>query len=747
MEINFSNMVTKAEDSLIQALLPGLGYFGHTPETALVISINAEIDRLELAIEAPDLEIMNISAIDFFDQAGDIIPRKDIAVSVLMSTSINEEDCDAIFNAFCEGRLLHTKREDRPCINVELKKPIKISHISIRNRSDQYGARSRFLVANAFLDGDNVVKYKNMSGEIARSRLNNILKFTGQEIKDFSDKQDFIEFVVSARSRILTRLEKVERTFELKEICELLPLYANSVSIGSYHIRLCAVAVMDAWKGRKVVETSFLKRFGAVLSSDFSVFQLKTCIEQLIEKRQKRIASVVISRHHIHESRLLDQKENFLVAIDRIISILEPAGIQVMLGYGTLLGAVRDGQFMAHDDDVDLIVFDGSKSQADAEAGKGRIVELLKANGENARDLGFWHLHSVANGMTVDLFPTWQEGDEFFITMQQLKIRPVPVKKMLPVTKVKLYDRSYPAPADCASFLEDRYGVGWNVPDPYYEWPWKVDRIISGLPPNIARAKEKRKLISRKHFGRLCRVAWGQRVKRGDVSPPMNSLPIIDVAIEVGYDAVELDVSVTADDVLVLAHHDLLHGPDGSIDVRKTVVDDITKFKLGEFNSEDVYAPLLVDALRRAKDIDVQIDARVNASQVSILRRTVEEAKFDPTRLQFYVYNVAHAQALLQYFPESVLMWKTYRSFTEVDDYFLDEAYALGMDGIMISVPRDYEGYAEFMAKLRERGLRVLMFIHSGDEKKLKRMIENGVDYVTTLAHTSELFKKIGANA
>lgn len=744
MKIEFGGLLSTAEDDLIQSLLPGLGYFGHTAETALVVEINERIDSLELAVEAPAPEIINIAAVDLFDENGIIIPRRDIIASISMSTSLNDQEDNEILETLLDGRLLHTKRETRPSIIIKFKSAIMISRVTVKNRSDQYGSRSRFLVVKGFLGSGAVTIFRNMSIEAARTRLQEVLKFAGQEIREFNSKQELIEFKVLTRSNIIDRLEVANNKVSLHDIFELLPIYSSSASICNYHIRLCAVAVLNEWEGNTIVNTSFLKPFGSVLSSDFSVYQLKLSLENLIEKRQNRKSNVVIARHHIHESRLLDRKEQFLIAIDRIISILEPAGIQVMLGYGTLLGAVRDRQFMAHDDDVDLIVFDGSQSQMEAEAGKVRIVELLKASGENARDHGFWHLHSVANGMTVDLFPTWQEGDKLFITMQQLKIRPVPIEHMLPVTQVSLYNRSYPAPANCAAFLEDRYGSGWSLPDPYYEWPWKIDRITSGLPSYISGAREHRKRISRKHFGRLCRVAWGQRVKRGEVSPPMNSLPIVDVAIEAGYDAVELDVRVAADDAAVLAHDDVIYGPDGQINVRKAISSDIVRFRLGEFEGETVTVPLFLDALKRAKNIDVQVDSRINASQVAILRKTVEEAEFDPTRLQFCVYDVAHAQALLRHFPESVLMWKTYRSFAEVDEFFLDEAQALGMDGVMISVPRNYEDYTEFMFKLRARGLRVLMFIHSGDESKLKRMVTQGVDYVTTLAHTMETFRKIG---
>lgn len=746
MYINFNGTVSSEDQNLINSILPGLGYFGHSPETFLEVPVRNEIDSIEISIEAPHDEILNISEILLFDENSSPISKKDIFSSAEISSNFLEGGDSNILPAIISGALLHSKRERRPSVIIKFKRSIHISHIKIKNRAGRSGARSRFITVKTYSSTIQVTNFRLLSPEIALERLDRILNFAGFDKPTVLTKQEMAEFKVKLKTSLVEKLEHQGRSITKNDILELLPVFGKAEAITNLDIRLAAIAVVDEWNGKTVVKTSFLKPFATVLSSDFAIMSLKHCIERLIEIRHGRKADVVISRHQIHESRLLGRKEDYLTAIDQIISILEPAGMHVMLGYGTLLGAVRDGQFMEHDDDVDLIVFDGSRSQAEAEEGKARIAELLAASGARTSDRGHWHLHAIVNGMTVDLFPTWQEGDDLHITMQKLALRPVPFKNMFPTSTINLYDRTYPAPAVCAAFLEDRYGPGWSVPDPYYEWPWKIDRIISGLPPYVLKSIDRRKHVTRKHFGRLCRVAWGQRVNKGETSPPMNSLAIIDVAKEVGYDAVELDVRVTADNVAVLAHDDLLHGPEGQINVLKVSADEATQFKLGAFDGKAMFVPRLTEALSRAQGIDVQIDSRINAAQVAILRNTVDEVGFDPARLQFCVYNVAHAQALLRYFPESVLMWKTYRPFTEVDAFFLDEAQALGMDGVMISVPRNYEDYSGFMTQLRARGLRVLMFIHSGDERKLKRMVDQGVDYVTTLAHQMETFKKLAGS-
>lgn len=733
----------KSQKTLVDALLPGIGFFGGTPETALRIPVGAAVDRIELSIEAPASEILNIGEIRLLGVDGEALDRRAACASVELSSIYGGKSPDDCFELFVAGQLLHTETEARPSIVIRLRQAIALESLILFNRRDVYGSRSRHLVVRAYAGDALAVDYRNLTPEKVMQELTAVLDEAGMGEHVPQADAEVPGFLASVRAGLLDRIGRGAVGLAPTRLMQLLPVYGAKGSITYFHLALCAHIVLERWGDAPILRTSFLEPLGRVLSSDFALERLKVELEALIERRRGRAANVVISRHHIHESRLTTEKEKFLAALDRVVSILAGQGIDAMVGYGTLLGAVRSGTFLPHDDDVDLIIFDGSCSQEQAQLGKARIIEALRAHGADARDSGYWHLHAVVDGVVVDLFPAWREGDDMFMPMEQLKLRAVPARHVLPVGRISLYDRVYPAPSNPEAFLADRYGEGWNVPDPYYEWPWPIERMVTRVKDDTRAALERRARIPRRHFGRLCRVAWGQRVRRGTESPPMNCLAIVEVARETGYDAVELDVLVTSDRVPVLGHDDRLVGPDGEIVVSQATADEVSRFRLGSFDGKDCYVPTLSDALVHASGIDVQIDSRMQADQMPLLRQVVENTRFDPTRLQFCTYNVAQAQALLRCFPESVLMWKTYRSFSEIDEYFLDEAKALGMDGVMLSVPRNFEDYSGFMRSLRDRGLRVLFFIHSGDEQKLKRMVQKGVDYVTTLTNDMETFKAI----
>lgn len=743
MRIDFGDALDKTRQDLIDGLFPGLGYFGNSNGTEMSVNIQSEVDAIELVLEGPYPELINITEICFYDQSGKKMERSELVQSVQMSSVYGEKSSDDIFQDFVAGRMLHTHREKRPCILIKLKRPMTFSFLTIANRQDVYGYRSRFLSVRGIRNDFEITRHNNLTAEIAERKLFKILDLAGEDLRSFNSREEVAQFCANVRRRLTKLIEHDKLDMSLLDIIELMPVYDGRVEINKFHITCCAHTALKAWGDKKVLNTSFLKPFGRLISSDLRIRTLKTEMERLIEIREGQPASIVISRHHIHRSNLIRMKDQYLEAINQVVSVLAAQGVVAMLGYGTLLGAVRENGFMTHDDDVDLIVFDGSTSQEMAQVGKEKIINMLNAAGAGARESGYWHLHANVKGMIIDLFPAWQEGGSWMLPMEQLRIRAVPTKNMYPASTVNLYGHRFPAPADCPAFLADRYGEGWVESDPYYEWPWPLERIETRLKSDTKDALLMRRLIQRKHFGRLCRVAWGQRVANGSEVPPMNSLCIIDVAKETGYDAVELDVLISADGVAVLGHDDQLFGPDGSITVSRASSSELVRFKLGYFRGREVTVATLQEALQRAGCLDVQIDSRIKHNQVVILRSAVNAAGFDPTRLQFCVYNVNHAQALLKYFPESVLLWKTYRLLAEHDEHFLDEAHALGMDGVMISVPRNFEDYTGFMEKLRDRGLRVLMFIHSGDEAKLKRMVSRGVDYVTTLAHNMKTFKNI----
>jgi hypothetical protein len=181
----------------------------------------------------------------------------------------------------------------------------------------------------------------------------------------------------------------------------------------------------------------------------------------------------VISKHHVHEAELVAQQARYLDALDKLFPLLQSMGVTPMLCYGSLLGAVREGKFLAHDDDVDVLYFDGSSSREEAVKRKRIMIERLGALGYNTWDSGE-NFNVWVDGVPVDVFFCWQQDGRLSLMMESYKYRDIDAAMALPPLMLEFQGHVYPVLADPAAFLEERYGPNWQIPDPYHEWPWTV---------------------------------------------------------------------------------------------------------------------------------------------------------------------------------------------------------------------------------------------------------------------------------
>lgn len=138
--------------------------------------------------------------------------------------------------------------------------------------------------------------------------------------------------------------------------------------------------------------------------------------------------------------------------------------------YGTLLGLIREGDFIKGDDDFDA----GYVSFADnAESVKQEtmqlVVELVLAGftcSFNTNGRLFRIRDQATPGLHLDVRPVWFEKGKAWLHKQACL--PLDQSDFLPVTEQQLRGKLVYTPASAEKFLISYYGSGWKVPDPTY---------------------------------------------------------------------------------------------------------------------------------------------------------------------------------------------------------------------------------------------------------------------------------------
>ncbi|GAB5385444.1 MAG: hypothetical protein Alis3KO_25670 [Aliiglaciecola sp.] len=142
--------------------------------------------------------------------------------------------------------------------------------------------------------------------------------------------------------------------------------------------------------------------------------------------------------------------------------------------YGTLLGLYRDGDFLPHDDDIDLAVIVDLPAGLTYRQATEAWAEELKKHGVMCRPPTpkSLNLHCYYDDFDMDLFFIYrmQEPEDCVWThMEGYQVRKVKRDLFEPLTHFEFFGMQFNVPHQIENFLEDRYGKGWVTPDPTFE--------------------------------------------------------------------------------------------------------------------------------------------------------------------------------------------------------------------------------------------------------------------------------------
>ncbi|MDO8420529.1 MAG: tetratricopeptide repeat protein [Parvibaculum sp.] len=178
---------------------------------------------------------------------------------------------------------------------------------------------------------------------------------------------------------------------------------------------------------------------------------------------------------------------HFPEALRAALKCLDAAGIEVFLTAGTLLGAIRNGDFIGFDKDVDLGV-SSRVPMADVAAALSTDSDFSgnwRPGGDGVLYCWIWR-----NRVAIDFFRFYQEGDQVWYGLYRNGHRVKWMHKPFALIDFDWLGMKTRIPEDSEFFLEEVYGPDWPVPDPDCG-QWACPNIEGGFPPvcrNLAHA-------------------------------------------------------------------------------------------------------------------------------------------------------------------------------------------------------------------------------------------------------------------
>ncbi len=163
------------------------------------------------------------------------------------------------------------------------------------------------------------------------------------------------------------------------------------------------------------------------------------------------------------------EKRYQLTKAAELIRLLQGFTPHAVLGFGAVLGFVRENDFVPHDDDLDILVAIPPTRFAEA---KESLASFLAASNfaihgqsnlshltvQRPKEPGF----DVFIGFVEDEWVSW-----FPSHRKQLRF-----DEVFPAIQRKYYDVEVPFPKASERYLEVTYGGSWRSPLPYWNHPW-----------------------------------------------------------------------------------------------------------------------------------------------------------------------------------------------------------------------------------------------------------------------------------
>lgn len=152
--------------------------------------------------------------------------------------------------------------------------------------------------------------------------------------------------------------------------------------------------------------------------------------------------------------KIIDKEKSFtnLVVLKQI---LDNHDVKFQLAYGTLLGAIREKDFISHDEDIDLVIL---------EEDKNTFMNTLPVLVENGFRIARYDrrglLSVIRDGEYMDVYFFAKHADGLRTCSGML----CPATFLENVSLIDFKGEKFNAPTDYVGFFEYEYGENWMIP-------------------------------------------------------------------------------------------------------------------------------------------------------------------------------------------------------------------------------------------------------------------------------------------
>lgn len=483
--------------AIVRAGLPGLANFDLAP-------LNVPVDRVvtRVRIHLPEGGVLKIAKVKFEPPV-----RSDEDVTIKSSTLYKEGHADVVI----KGQQLQTLSSAAPFWEIRFAEPRQVDSLSIKKGKNFDSPKLYGICVDTEDAAGAVIQFDNLGVEKAKAKLVALTVKIDTMVREFVKtrrdlKKPATEFKKAANMLLAGVLAAIEMPDadvpslrELRFAClesmiaclkkvrapEIKILYPFAKPILSALIsrgmpnKTSGVMTVETeasayllstiliQSSRKEVNNNILRGFRKHFWTETQLTALEASVNNTVKRALRRRSNppYMVRVHGISGPNLHKNAEKYLDHMANVQAALAAVGYDSCICYGTLLGAVRERDFIAHDDDVDLAVM---LKTNDANQEMRKILEHLRAAGLKGtafRTPSLLAVRSATKKTPIDLFPILDGGpDHVQMYMQNMKVRKVARSLVLPMGRIDFLDRSFGAPADPTGFLEDRYGANWGTP-------------------------------------------------------------------------------------------------------------------------------------------------------------------------------------------------------------------------------------------------------------------------------------------